>query len=65
MKGPFRGTKGHIGLTCWNVERALAYLERFGFRGVPETAKTEKGKLKVIYLDREIGGFAVHLIRAQ
>jgi 2-dehydro-3-deoxyphosphogluconate aldolase/(4S)-4-hydroxy-2-oxoglutarate aldolase len=64
MKKPFRGTNGHIGLKCWNVERSLAYLEQFGFHGVQETAKIEKGKLQVIYLDREIGGFAVHLIRA-
>jgi 2-dehydro-3-deoxyphosphogluconate aldolase/(4S)-4-hydroxy-2-oxoglutarate aldolase len=65
MKSPFRGTSGHIGLKCWNIERALSYLEEFGFRGVQETAKTEKGKLTVIYLDREIGGFAVHLLRAK
>jgi len=63
MKLPFRGTRGHIGFSCHNVERALAYLARFGFKGVPETAKEEKGRLKVIYLDQEIGGFAVHLVR--
>jgi len=65
MKSPFRGDKGHIGLKCWNIERALAYLEQFGFHGVEETAKTEKGKLSVIYLDKEIGGFAMHLVRAK
>jgi 2-dehydro-3-deoxyphosphogluconate aldolase / (4S)-4-hydroxy-2-oxoglutarate aldolase len=65
MKSPFRGTHGHIGLKCWNIERALAYLERFGFHGVEETAKRDKGKLSVIYLDKEIGGFAVHLVKAK
>lgn len=65
MKSPFRGTKGHIGFKCWNIERSLAYLEQFGFHGVQETAKSEKGKLTVIYLDREIGGFAIHLVRAK
>lgn len=65
MKSPFRGEHGHIGLKCWNIERALAYLEQFGFHGVEETAKTEKGKLTVIYLDREIGGFAIHLVSAK
>jgi len=64
MKSPYRGAHGHIGLKCWNIERALAYLEQFGFRGVPETATYDKGKLSVMYLDREIAGFAVHLIRA-
>lgn len=65
MKSPMRGTKGHLGLKCWNIERALAYLEQFGFRGVEETAKRENNRLSVIYLDREIGGFAVHLVRAK
>lgn len=65
MKTPFRGTMGHIGFKCWNVERALSYLEQFGFHGVEETAKREKGKLSVIYLDKEIGGFAIHLVRAK
>lgn len=65
MKSPFRGTMGHIGLKCWNIERALAYLSPFGINGVQETAKTEKGKISVIYLDKEIGGFAIHLLRAK
>lgn len=63
MKSPFRGNMGHIGFKCNNIERSLAYLSRFGFSGVEETAKIEKGRLKVIYLDKEIGGFAVHLIK--
>ena len=65
MKSPFRGTSGHIGFRCWNVERSLAWLGKHGFKGVEETAKYEKGRLSVIYLDREIGGFAVHLVRAK
>lgn len=65
MKTMFRGTNGHIGIKCWNIERSLAYLEQFGFKGVEETAKREKGKLTVIYLDKEIGGFAVHLVKAK
>ncbi|WP_304224561.1 bifunctional 4-hydroxy-2-oxoglutarate aldolase/2-dehydro-3-deoxy-phosphogluconate aldolase [Gracilinema caldarium] len=63
MKSPGRGTKGHLALSCNNVERALTYLGQFGFAGVEETAKYEKGRLKVIYLDKEIGGFAVHLVK--
>lgn len=65
MKSPFRGKMGHIGFKCWNIERALAYLSRFGFTGVEETAKREKGKLSVIYLEPEVGGFALHLVRAK
>jgi 2-dehydro-3-deoxyphosphogluconate aldolase/(4S)-4-hydroxy-2-oxoglutarate aldolase len=63
MKSPFRGKLGHIAIKCYNLERALAYLSRFGFSGVQETAKMEKGYLKVIYLDKELAGFAVHLVR--
>ena len=65
MKSPFRGSMGHIGLKCWSIERALAYLGQFGIHGVEETAKKDKGKLSVIYLDKEIGGFALHLVRAK
>ena len=63
MKSPFRGTCGHIALKCNNLERALAYLGKFGFAPVMDTAKSEKTRLKFVYLDKEIGGFAVHLIR--
>lgn len=63
MKMPFRGSCGHIGFKTYNVERALAYLGRFGFKGVEETATMEKGRIKFTYLDKEIGGFAIHLAR--
>jgi 2-dehydro-3-deoxyphosphogluconate aldolase/(4S)-4-hydroxy-2-oxoglutarate aldolase len=68
MKKPFRGTLGHVGLKTWNIERALAYLAQFGFKPVMETASylgaEGKSPLKVVYLDKEIGGFAIHLVRA-
>ncbi len=63
MKMPFRGAKGHLAIKCNNIERALAYLSQFGYAPVEETAKREKGRLSVIYLDKELGGFAVHLLR--
>ena len=62
---PDAGTCGHIELKCWNVERALYYLKQFGFNAVKETVKTEKGKISLAYLDKEIGGFAVQLVRAK
>lgn len=65
MKTPGRGAKGHIALTCANIERALAYLAKKGIHGIPETAQKANGALSVIYLDREIGAFAVHLLRAK
>jgi 2-dehydro-3-deoxyphosphogluconate aldolase/(4S)-4-hydroxy-2-oxoglutarate aldolase len=64
MKSTMRGTHGHLALRCNSVERALAFLGGLGYSAVAETARTEKGLLKFIYLDKEIGGFAVHLVRA-
>ena len=64
MKSKGRGKNGHIAIKCWNIERALAYLSQFGSKGVEETAKYKKDKLSVIYLDKEICGFAVHLVKA-
>ncbi len=63
MKAPVRGENGHIAMGVNDVERALAYLEQFGYRPVPDTAKMENGHLKFIYVDKEIGGFAMHLTR--
>lgn len=63
MKTPFRGKLGHIGIKCANVERALSYLGHFGFKAVEDTVKMDKGHIKVAYLDKEIGGFAFHLVR--
>jgi 2-dehydro-3-deoxyphosphogluconate aldolase/(4S)-4-hydroxy-2-oxoglutarate aldolase len=30
---------------------------------LPETAKEKNGKLQAIYLDKEVSGFAVHLVQ--
>jgi len=65
-KSTSRGAKGHIGIRCWDIERAVAYLAGQGFSIVPETVKKDaKGVMTVAYLDKEIGGFAIHLIRAK
>lgn len=68
MKQDGRGTHGHISVVCNNVERALAYLEKFGFKPVAGTekwtGKENASPLKVVYLDKEVGGFAIHLKRA-
>jgi 2-dehydro-3-deoxyphosphogluconate aldolase/(4S)-4-hydroxy-2-oxoglutarate aldolase len=63
MKSAYRGAMGHLALRCNSIERALAFMSALGFNPVQETAKTEKGRLKTIYLDKELGGFAVHLLR--
>jgi 2-dehydro-3-deoxyphosphogluconate aldolase / (4S)-4-hydroxy-2-oxoglutarate aldolase len=64
MKGPARGAMGHIALATASIEDALVALEARGIRSLPETEKRgEDGRLSVVYLDFEAGGFAVHLVR--
>lgn len=60
---PGPGEKGHIALRCNQVERAVAYLAGSGIAARPETARTDRGSLKSIYLDLELGGFRFHLVR--
>jgi 2-dehydro-3-deoxyphosphogluconate aldolase/(4S)-4-hydroxy-2-oxoglutarate aldolase len=63
MKAPFRGAHGHVGFKTWDIERALTYLEPLGFKPVETTRKTANGATTAVYLDRETGGFAIHLVR--
>jgi 2-dehydro-3-deoxyphosphogluconate aldolase/(4S)-4-hydroxy-2-oxoglutarate aldolase len=63
-KSPFLGEKGHLAIRCHQVERAVAYFAAAGISARPETAKGDKGLLKSIYLDLELGGFALHLLKS-
>jgi 2-dehydro-3-deoxyphosphogluconate aldolase/(4S)-4-hydroxy-2-oxoglutarate aldolase len=61
----YLGKMGHIGFRCFNIERTLAYLSPFGFSVYEETiARDAKGNIKVCYLEQELSGFAIHLIKA-
>lgn len=62
-KKPFRGKKGHIAIATNNIDRAVAYLKRNGVPIVPETAKEKAGKLQSVYVDKEVSGFAIHLLQ--
>jgi 2-dehydro-3-deoxyphosphogluconate aldolase/(4S)-4-hydroxy-2-oxoglutarate aldolase len=46
-----------------DIHRAIAYLKTKGISILPETAKEDKGKLKAVYIDQEISGFAIHLLQ--
>ena len=60
-----RGAMGHVGFKCFDVERSLQYLAQFGYTPDETSfAYDAKGKLKVAYVQQEIGGFAVHLVKA-
>ncbi|MDR1650896.1 MAG: bifunctional 4-hydroxy-2-oxoglutarate aldolase/2-dehydro-3-deoxy-phosphogluconate aldolase [Synergistaceae bacterium] len=64
MNTQYLGDHGHIAVGTIDVGRAAAYLAS---KGVATRAETEKrgpaGNLVMAYLDVEIGGFAIHLIR--
>lgn len=64
MHRPYLGAKGHIAIRTNTIERAVRYLK---FKGVcfnEGSAKyNAKGALAAIYLEQEIGGFAVHLVQ--
>lgn len=64
VKGPSRGTVGHIGIRTTSIPRAVAYLAR---NGVAVDLASEKhapdGSVKAVYLAEEVAGFAIHLIQ--
>lgn len=63
-KVKFPGEKGHIAIGTYSVERASAYLQARGIKMREDFAKTDaKGILQAVYLEEEIGGFAIHLLR--
>jgi len=64
MKQPFLGKNGHIAIRTNSVTRAKAYLKSRGFNFDESTARNDdKGKPLAIYLEKEFGGFAVHLLQ--
>jgi 2-dehydro-3-deoxyphosphogluconate aldolase/(4S)-4-hydroxy-2-oxoglutarate aldolase len=65
MKEPYLGKNGHIAIRTNYIDRAVNYMETvLGVQFKEESAKRDaKGALKAIYLDEEIGGFAVHLVQ--
>ena len=63
MKTWFRGTHGHIAIGTNNVERAKWHMEQRGFTFDEDTATfTPDGRMKFIYVQDEIAGFAIHLL---
>lgn len=66
MKQNGRGTFGHIAVSTPNVGRAVFQLGLKGIEVDQSSAKYDaNGKLTVIYLKEEFGGFAVHLVQSK
>lgn len=64
MKEPYLGEKGHIAIQTNYIDRAVFHLGQQGYTFNEESKKFDKnGKLVAIYLDQEMGGFAVHLVQ--
>ncbi len=64
MKQNGRGTHGHVAVATNNVDRAMFHLQQRGFRFDESSIKRdEKGNATFAYLEKEVLGFAIHLIR--
>lgn len=64
MKTPGFGTNGHIAIGTNNVDRAVYHLSCQGVRFNESSKKTDdRGNIKAIYLQDELSGFALHLVK--
>lgn len=64
-KGPIRGTLGHIGIECSDVDEAIEDLQEKGFYVDESTLQyTSDGHIQSVYLQDTFGGFACHLLRS-
>lgn len=64
MKSPYLGQKGHIAIQTNYIDRAIFHLEAQGFTFNEASKKYGKNDmLTAIYLNEELGGFAVHLVQ--
>lgn len=64
MKSPYLGMKGHIAIQTNYIDRAVYHLEAKGYTFNQDSVKVDKnGKMVAIYLNEEMGGFAVHLVQ--
>lgn len=63
MKTPYLGDRGHVAILTNDIHRAIAYLKRKGVSTMPDTAKEKDGMLLAVYLDKEVSGFAIHLLQ--
>lgn len=62
-KKKFPGDHGHLAIGTNFANRAKAYLEGRGYSFRTETAFEKDGRLVAIYLQQEVGGFALHLLQ--
>ena len=63
MKSNYLGKNGHIAIRTNRMDAAIAELSKKGFEVDMDTAKYKADKMIAVYLRREFGGFAVHLLQ--
>lgn len=63
MKNRYLGTNGHLAVKTNRVDIAIAELAKRGFQVDMKTAKYKNGRIIAVYLNCEIGGFAIHLLQ--
>ena len=63
MKKKYLGAHGHLAIGTNFIDRAISHLERKGCRIIEESKTHKNGKLVAVYLEQEIGGFALHLLQ--
>ena len=61
MKKMYYGKNGHLAVLTNKMEAAVADVQAKGYTLNMETANIKNGRMTVVYLNEEIGGFAVHL----
>lgn len=66
MKGPWKGKHGHLAFWTDDIAATIELFNAQGFPVDPASAQYfDNGAMKVIYLEKEYGGFAVHLMQRQ
>ena len=63
VKSMYLGANGHIAIRTNSIALAAAELEKKGYALLPETAKYKNGRMIAVYLAKDFGGFAVHLLQ--
>jgi len=63
VKGNGLGSNGHIAIRTNNITRAVYYLGKRGFSVDMSSVKQKNGRTIAVYLENEIGGFAIHLLQ--
>jgi len=61
MSGNGRGEHGHIGVATNNINMAMADLIKKGYTINMSSAAILNGRIKLVYINEPMGGFAIHL----